>query len=223
MTNSQRNKLTFSLHTALIIFLALVVIFAIISIWNYAYTVLSTREDVHTIAQVEEDNLHADTIIVLGASVYNDGRPSDILADRLEVAVDLYKAGASDSIIVSGDNRNDHYNESDAMKAYCIQLGVPADAIYVDHAGYDTYSSIYRAHYIYGAQSAFIVTQAYHLYRALAIASGLNMPSYGVPADKGKYNNQTYYSIREILARNKDMLYTLLGVPPEDTTSPIAL
>lgn len=156
---------------------------------------------------------------MLGASVYADGTPSDILADRLEVASDLYLSGAASTIIVSGDNTDAHYNESDAMKDYCVKLGVPAAAVEVDGNGYDTYASIWRARNVYGAQSIIVVTQAYHLYRALAIANGLGLQAWGVPADKGDYDNQAAYSIRENMARVKDFFQTLLGVPPADVDS----
>lgn len=185
------------------------------------YVVSSTRDDVHTIAQIEESGQHADAIVVLGASVYADGTPSDILADRIEVAADLYFAGVAPAIIVSGDNTDAHYNESDAMKAYCIELGVPAMHVYVDHAGYDTYASIWRAQSVYGAQSIVVVTQAYHLYRALSIADGLGMSALGVAADKGDYDNQAAYSARENIARVKDFFQTLLRIPPVDADQPI--
>ncbi len=190
------------------------VIFAVFSGAVTAYVLTSTRDDVHTIAQIEASGERAQAVLVLGASVFADGTPSDILADRLEVAADLYLAGAADAVIVSGDNRSAHYNESDAMKEYCIKLGVPADAIIVDHAGYDTYASVYRARYVYDKQDVFIVTQAYHLYRALAIAHGLGMEAQGVAADKGSYDNQMSYSVREILARDKDFLKTFFRIPP---------
>lgn len=209
------------LKSVLIVCLGLLALFAILSLFVSYYVISSTREDVRTISQIEEDGIRADTIVVLGASVYPNGNPSDILADRLEVAADLYFAGVAPTIIVSGDNRTSHYNESDAMKAYCVHLGVPEEAVFVDHAGYDTYASMYRAHFVYGANRAFIVTQAYHLYRALAIADTLGMRSYGVAADKGAYDNQTMYSLREIFARNKDMLLAILSLPPEDATSAI--
>lgn len=188
-----------------------------------AYTVISTRDDVHTIEQLEQAQTQADAIVVLGASVLPDATPSDILADRLEVAVDLYKAGVAPVIIVSGDNRDSHYNESDAMKDYCVDLGVPADAVYVDHAGYDTYASMYRAHNAYGAQRIVVVTQAYHLYRALATAQGLGVEAQGVAADKGAYDNQLSYSMREAAARTKDFFQTLLKVEPLDATQRMTL
>lgn len=194
--------------------LCLVAVFAVFSGSVTAYVLTSTREDVHTIAQIEESGEHAQAVLVLGASVFADGTPSDILADRLEVAADLYLAGAADAVIVSGDNGEAHYNESDAMREYCITLGVPADAIIVDGAGYDTYASVYRAKHEYGMDDILIVTQAYHLYRALAIAHGLGMEAQGVAADKGSYDNQVQYSLREVIARDKDFLQTLLRIPP---------
>lgn len=194
--------------------ICVVAAFAVFSGAVTAYVLFSTRDDVHTIAQIEERGAHAQAVLVLGASVFADGTPSDILADRLEVAVDLYLAGAADRVIVSGDNGEAHYNESDAMKDYCIKLGVPADALIVDGAGYDTYASVYRAKYEYGMESVFVVTQAYHLYRALAIAHGLGMEAEGVAADKGSYDNQIGYSLREIIARDKDFLQTLFRIPP---------
>lgn len=201
--------------------IALLIAFVLATIAINAYCILGSRDQVHTIAQVQETALTADVIVVLGASVLPDGQPSDILADRLETAADLYLAGAAPAIIASGDNRDSHYNESDAMKSYLITLGVPADAIYVDHAGYDTYGSIYRAHFTYGASSMFVVTQAYHLYRALMIANLLGAEATGVASDKGAYDNQKQYSLRDVFARDKDFVQALLKVSPEDAMQPM--
>lgn len=186
-----------------------------------AWTILSTRDDTCVVADLKDADY--DAIVVLGASVYSSGKPSDILADRLEVAASLYKAGAGEVVIVSGDNRDSHYNESDAMKNYCVKLGIPDDRIYVDHAGYDTYSSIWRAQNVYGAQSVVAVTQAYHLYRAVATAQGLGMQAKGVPADKGAYDNQIRYSAREVVARTKDCVLTFFKVPPDNADESITL
>lgn len=201
---------------------AVVVIALAATIAINAYCILSTRGNVHTIAQIESGGDKADAIVVLGASVKPDGTPSDILADRLEVAADLYLAGAAPAIIASGDNRTSHYNESDAMKRYMVGLGVPEDAIYVDHAGYDTYGSMYRAAHAFGAESVMVVTQAYHLYRALMIGDMLGLRTVGVAADKGSYNDQAKYSLRDVVARDKDFFMALLRIPPEDAEQPIA-
>lgn len=200
---------------------AVVVLLVAATVAINAYCILSTRGDVHTIAQIDADGTKADAIVVLGASVKPDGTPSDILADRLEVAADLYLSGAAPAVIASGDNRTSHYNESDAMKRYMVGLGVPEDAIYVDHAGYDTYASMYRAANVFGAGSVMVVTQAYHLYRALMIGNLLGMDTIGVAADKGSYDDQARYSLRDVVARDKDFFMALFRLPPEDAVQPI--
>ena len=129
------------------------------------------------------------------------------------MACDLYKSGAARAIIVSGDNRTSHYNESDAMKAYCVELGVPSEDVYVDHAGNTTYESMWRARHVFGAERIVVATQAYHLYRAMFAADCLGMQAWGVPCDKGAYDNQRAYSIREVLARTKDFYAALFQVP----------
>ena len=176
-------------------------------------TVMSTRDNVHTVSDLAD--FDADAVVVLGASVKPDGTPSDILQDRLETAVSLYRSGATGAIIVSGDNRTSHYNESAAMKAYCVALGVPSEDVYEDHAGYSTYESMYRARHVFGAERIIVTTQAYHLYRAMFAAQGLGMETRGVASDHGAYDNQRMYSLREVIARTKDFFNTLLQVPVE--------
>ena len=186
-------------------------------------TVGMTRDNVHTVSDLADYD--ADAVVVLGASVKPDGTPSDILQDRLETAASLYRSGAARAIIVSGDNRTSHYNESAAMKAYCVQLGVPSEDVYEDHAGYSTYESMYRARHVFGAERVIVTTQAYHLYRAMFAAQGLGMETRGVASDHGAYDNQRLYSLREAVARTKDLFKTLLQapVPSVDETGPISL
>lgn len=193
-----------------IVVAVLAVILAIIAGTN-AYTVLSTRDDVHRVSYYKDK--HYDGIVVLGAAVQPDGTPSDILADRLEIAADLYAVGAADRIIVTGSS-SDNYNEPEAMRDYCVQLGVPSSVILLDPAGYDTYASMWNARYTFDLKSAIVVTQAYHLYRALATADGLGVEAYGVAADKGDYDDQTLYSVREIMSRTVDAICTLFKIPP---------
>ncbi|MCD8317016.1 MAG: YdcF family protein [Eggerthellaceae bacterium] len=184
----------------------------VVAITN-AITILSTRGNVHTVSDAaEEVNYDADAIVVLGASVYADGTPSDMLRDRLDTAYSLYEAGAAPAIIVSGDNRTSHYNETTAMKDYLISLGVPSEAIYQDHEGYSTYDSMYRAKNVFGVESVIVTTQAYHLYRAMSIAQGLGMETVGVASDHGEYQNQSAYSLREVFARTKDFFKTMFKV-----------
>jgi len=190
-----------------------------------AITVGSTRGNVHTVAQIAEllEDDPADAVVVLGASVHADGTPSDILADRLEVAVDLYRAGAVRAVIVSGDNRSTHYNESDAMKAFCVEAGVPSEDVYVDHGGLNTYESMYRARHVFGAERIVVATQAYHLYRAMFTANCLGMQVWGVACDKGAYDNQQMYSAREVMARTKDFFAALLRLPVETDGEVVSL
>ena len=188
-------------------------------------TVTASRGNVHTVSQVAAElaDAPADAVVVLGASVHADGTPSDILADRLEVAVDLYKAGAARAVIVSGDNRSSHYNESDAMKAFCVEAGVPSEDVYVDRGGVGTYESMYRARAVFGAERIIVATQAYHLYRAMFTADCLGMETWGVACDKGAYDNQQMYSAREVMARAKDFYAALLHLPVDTAGETVSL
>ena len=184
--------------------LACVVFAAVLVVVANVHTVASTRDDVHTVDELAD--ARADAVVVLRRVGLRRRHPSDILADRLEVAVDLYAAGAAEVIIVSGDNRDSHYNESDAMKLYCVELGVPQTTCSSTmRATTPTPRCTARGRF-YGADSVVVVTQAYHLYRALATAQGLGMEAEGVPADKGAYDDQLSYSLREVAARTKDFI-----------------
>ncbi|MBO4352958.1 MAG: YdcF family protein [Eggerthellaceae bacterium] len=165
----------------------------------------------------------ADAILVLGASVFADGTPSGILQDRLDQAIALYHSGAAPKIIMSGDGRQTSYNEPAAMKDYAIAHGVPSEDIFCDRAGYSTYDSTYRARHIFGANSLIIVTQSYHLSRALYSAAGMGMDVRGVASDGGPYQRQTYYDLREIPARTKDFLYTLINKHSAILGDPVSL
>jgi len=157
---------------------------------------------------------NVDCIIVLGCLVYSDGTPCARLADRLTVGIDLYNKGASSKIIMSGDHGRKSYNEVQAMKNYAINAGVPSEDIFMDHAGFSTYETIYRAKEVFCAKKVIIVTQKYHLYRALYIAKQLGLDAYGVSADLHKYNGQADHSAREVLARVKDWLTGMFKPKP---------
>ncbi len=156
----------------------------------------------------------ADCILILGAGVKDNGEPSDMLHDRLKVGVELYKSGAAPKILISGDNSRVDYNEPLAMEEYCLENGVPEDDIVADYAGFSTYESLYRARDIFCAEKIIIVTQEYHLYRALYVAEKLGLDAVGVSADVRTYVGQTYRELREIAARNKDFLYTIYMPKP---------
>lgn len=145
-----------------------------------------------------------DCIIVLGCQVYDDGTLSGMLNDRMQRGVELYEAGAAPKLLLSGDHGQDDYNEVGAMKQYAIDCGVPSEDVFMDHAGFSTYETVYRAKEVFKAQKVIIVTQEYHLYRALYISEKLGLEAYGVSSDLHQYGGQRSREVREVLARCKD-------------------
>ena len=154
-----------------------------------------------------------DCILVLGCGVYGN-QPSDMLRDRLDRAIELYNSGVSDRLLMSGDHGDVYYNEVQAMKDYAVDKGIPSDNVFMDHAGFSTYESMYRAGSIFKAEKILIVTQKYHLYRAVFDARRLGLEADGVCAMPNTYIYETYNNLREILARNKDFLYTIFKPEP---------
>jgi SanA protein len=140
--------------------------------------------------------------IVFGAGLRRDGTPSPVLRDRIATAARLYFEGKVEKLLMSGDNRFEDYNEPGAMKDYALELGIPAKDIVLDYAGRRTYDTCYRARDIFRLNSAILVTQAFHLPRALYICNQLGLPAVGVPADQREYRqaSRVYWSIRETLA-----------------------
>ncbi len=164
--------------------------------------------------QSEVNFADADCILVLGAGVRDDGSPSHMLEDRLITAVEIYKNGVCDTFIMSGDHGRVDYDEVNTMKDYAVSAGVDPDRIFLDHAGFSTYDSLYRAKEIFGAEKVIIVTQKYHLYRALAIADSLGIEAVGVSADIRTYYGQLTRETREIAARVKDFFYMIWKPEP---------
>lgn len=164
-----------------------------------------------------------DCIIVLGCLVKADGTPSDMLADRISVGVSLYQNGTSPKLLMSGDHGQKEYDEVNTMKSCAIAAGVPSEDIFMDHAGFSTYESIYRAKEIFGADKIVIVTQEYHLHRALYVANALGIDAFGVSADLRSYAGQTKRDVHEVLARTKDMAYSLFQPAPTYLGDPISL
>ena len=145
-----------------------------------------------------------DCILVLGCLVHSDGEPSDMLEDRLKRSVALYEQGAAPKLLMSGDHGREGYDEVASMKQYAVDAGIPSADVFMDHAGFSTYESVYRAKAIFEADKILIVTQEYHLYRAMYVAEALGIEAYGVAADYRNYQGQISRDIREILARVKD-------------------
>lgn len=158
--------------------------------------------------------LDYDCILVLGCGVSDDGKPHLLLRDRLDCGIGLYENGAGRRLLMSGDHGRKDYDEVNAMKDYAMEAGIEADMIFMDHAGFSTYESMYRARDVFEVKNVVIVTQRYHLYRALYIAEALGLNAYGVACDKGEYNGQIWLDAREMLARNKDLLYCIVKPLP---------
>ena len=155
-----------------------------------------------------------DCIIVLGAGIWGD-KPSPMLEDRLKEAISLYNQNISSKIIMSGDHGKENYDEVNIMKEYAIEQGVKSEDIFMDHAGFSTYESMYRAKEVFEANKIVIVTQKYHLYRALYIAKQLGIEAYGVNSDPRKYVGATYREAREIVARDKDFIKCIFKPQPK--------
>ena len=164
-----------------------------------------------------------DCIVVLGCGVRPDGQPSDMLADRIAQGVALYEKGASPKLLMSGDHSRSDYDEVNTMSNVAVEAGVPADDVFMDHAGFSTYESMYRARDVFGAKRIVIVSQRYHLYRALYVAERLGLDAYGVSADLRPYAGQETREVREILARVKDFLTAIVQPPPTYLGDPISL
>jgi len=144
-----------------------------------------------------------DCVIVLGAGIWGD-EPSPMLEDRLAKGLELYEAGVVPKIIMSGDHGQTDYDEVNLMKSYAKERGVPSEDVFMDHAGFSTYDSMYRAKHVFRAKRVVIVTQEYHLYRAVYIANQLGLDAYGVSTDPRIYGDEAFREAREILARDKD-------------------
>ncbi len=146
---------------------------------------------------------NADCILVLGALVWENGKPSHILEDRILTGIELYRTGVSSALLMSGDHGKKTYDEVNAMKKYAIAKGVPRKCVFTDHAGFSTYDSCYRARDIFCAQKIVIVTQQYHLYRAIYLARSLGLEAYGVASDRRIIYGEKKRLFREFFARVK--------------------
>ncbi len=140
--------------------------------------------------------------IVFGAGLRQDGSPTAILRDRVEMAARLYFEGRVERLLFSGDNRFVDYNEPAAMRQYALALGVPPEAIVLDYAGRRTYDTCYRARHIFRLEQAILVTQTFHLPRAIYTCNRLGLEAIGVASDFRTYPSVSmlYWNTREVLA-----------------------
>ena len=196
-----------------VVLLCLALVSGITVLGINGYVKSSTSDQIITTEEAAEQT-DIDYILVLGCYVHDSGRPSDMLADRLRRGIELYQSGAAPKLLMSGDHGQKDYNEVKAMKLEAMEEGIPSEDIFMDHAGFSTYESIFRARDVFAADKIIIVTQEYHLYRALHIANALGVEAYGVAADYNKYVGQAYRELREILTRNKDFATSILKPAP---------
>lgn len=206
-----KRKLTFKKILLTVICIGMACLTLVLSL--NAYVVSSVEKRIIS-SDSATDIKDFDCIIVLGAGVRN-GSPSPMLQDRIDCGVALYMDGVAPKIIMSGDHGRKDYDEVNVMKAEAIEAGVPSEDVFMDHAGFSTYETIYRAKEIFGAKKVLIVTQKYHLFRALYIAREFGVEAYGVSADVRSYRGAIYREVREVLARNKDFVKCIFK--PEST------
>lgn len=168
------------------------------------YVRISTDSSIYSGADELGSVSDVDCIVILGAGLKSDGTPSHMLEDRIKVGVNVMNVTGIKYILMSGDRSGDYYDEPAAMKKYAESLGVDPERILIDGKGYSTYESISRLKDEYGFERVIVITQKYHLHRALYISRFFGIESVGVSSDLRGYRNQTAREIREILARVKD-------------------
>lgn len=199
------------IQTFILAICSLVLIIGFINIYIY----ISTRQQINT-----NQDFGADCILILGAGVRNN-QPTPMLKDRLLEGIQLYNEKKAPKIIVSGDHSSEDYDEVNIMKQFAIEQGVPSSDIFMDHAGFSTYESLYRAKEIFQAKKVIIVTQDYHLYRSLFIANQLGIDAIGYTANPRSYKGQLIREAREIIARCKDFVTSYIQPKPTYLGEPI--
>lgn len=179
------------------------------------YIINTQKNNIYDIDSIESIAGDYDCIIVLGAGVRPNGTPSDILTDRIQSGVICYNQGLAPKIIMSGDHGRKNYDEVNVMKSAAIDEGIASEDIFMDHAGFSTYDTMYRAKEIFNVQKAVIVTQKFHLYRSMYLAEKLGIECVGVSADLHRYRGESYRESREMLARTKDFVASIFKPKPK--------
>jgi vancomycin permeability regulator SanA len=184
----------------------LVVLLALVAVVNRAVVWEASRSEIYDCNKEINIDKKYDCILVLGAGVRADGTPSHMLEDRLRGAVALYEAGVSDVLLLSGDNSGEDYDEVSAMVKYCLEHGVPENAIVRDDIGFSTSESVYNTVRTLGYRDILVVTQEYHLYRAMYMVKRMGADADGFATDYRAYSMQIKRDVREYVARCKDFL-----------------
>ena len=195
------------------LFLAGLFLFGILSVAIINFYMISYA-DRYTITEEEaSDIVDIDCIMVLGCGVYQNN-PTPLLEDRLKRGVAVFQTGVSPKILMSGDHGQENYDEVNVMKQYALDQGIPEKDIFMDHAGFSTYESMCRAREIFGIDKMIIVTQKYHLPRAVYLARKLGIEAYGIASDYRNFGGQFYQDCREVLARVKDLFVAIIQPDP---------
>lgn len=197
--------------TKLIIAVLCIGILAGAAVFGIDFYVRKSTED--NIYKIKEAGSGYDCVLVLGCAVWGE-RPSHMLEDRLLIGIELCKLGASDKLLMSGDHGRDEYDEVNVMKKFATDRGLAPEDVFMDHAGFSTYESMYRARDIFKVKKVLIVTQDYHLPRAIYVAQKLGLEANGVACNLREYGGQEFRDIREILARTKDFFYSIFKPEP---------
>lgn len=182
--------------------------------------VVASAKD-YIVTEEEAAGLDADCILVLGCLVYDAEHPSSMLQDRLNVGISLYQAGAAPKLLMSGDHGRVEYDEVNTMKLWAMNQSVPPEDVFMDHAGFSTYESMYRARDVFQAQRIVIVTQEFHLSRAVYVARALGLDAYGVASSERVYGTEKADNSREFLARVKDFFTAIFKPAPTYLGDPI--
>jgi SanA protein len=190
-------------------------IIAVISV-NY-HVKSSTKKYIHYSLRKFPKN---DVGIIFGAGIQGD-QPGKYLKDRLDAGIRLYKANRINKILLSGDNGREEYDELTVMKNYCFRHGVDTTKIFIDYAGFDTYSTMYRAKHIFKIKKATLISQQYHLNRAIYIGKSLGIKSAGYSANKGEYQGYQYVKFREYISTFKSFFDVLRNREPHFLGNPI--
>ncbi|MBS7255364.1 SanA/YdcF family protein [Flavobacterium branchiicola] len=190
------------------LYLFIIGLIAIVSV-NY-YVKSSTKTKIYYSAKKFPKN---DVGIIFGAGI-NGNQPSKYLKDRLDAGIILWKAKRINKILLSGDNGRDEYDELTVMKNYCYNNGVDTTKIFIDYAGFDTYSTMYRAKHIFKTKRATLISQEYHLNRAIYIGNKLGIKSVGYSANQGEYLGYNYVRFRECLSIFKSFFDVLRNREP---------
>lgn len=203
-----------SIKKLISIFLIVILVCASVPLIINAYMISYTSK--YILTQEDYAEMNFDCVLVLGAGVWGDS-PSHLLEERLTRSMEVYKSDCTNRLLMSGDHGRKEYDEVNVMKDFAIENGAIAEEVFMDHAGFSTYESMYRARDVFAVKKVVIVTQKYHLYRAIYDARKLGLDAYGVVAD-GMYDFdgfvKTYNNLRESLARCKDFVWCIFEPEP---------